>query len=73
MPLDPDEPQVQLKVLIPMNASFSQVKEKIASVMQCKASNVSVSDYEEDFADIVADRFRPMERWRLQLVERLGP
>jgi ubiquitin carboxyl-terminal hydrolase 4/11/15 len=40
-PLDPDQPTTLLKMIIPMNASFSQIKEKIASFMHCKASNAS--------------------------------
>ena len=71
VPLDPEKPQIQLKVLIPSNAPFSQVKERIASVMQCKAGNVSRYGVLNTLANNVVGRFRPVARIYLRLVERL--
>jgi hypothetical protein len=41
VPLDPQSPQIKIKLLIPQNASFMQVKEKIASLVGTKADHVS--------------------------------
>lgn len=41
VPRDPGQAVVKGKVLIPANASFSQVKDKLAVLMKCNSNNVS--------------------------------
>lgn len=43
VPLDPESPQIRIRLLIPLNASFMQVKERIAAVTGAKANHVSDS------------------------------
>ncbi len=41
VPRDPEKPTLHGKVLIPANASFTQVKEKISILMKCNPQHVS--------------------------------
>lgn len=41
VPRDTEKPPVNVKLLIPQNASFAQVKDKIGSLFDCKGSSVS--------------------------------
>ncbi|WVQ83635.1 hypothetical protein IAT38_005776 [Cryptococcus sp. DSM 104549] len=40
VPRDVDKPPVQVKMLIPQNASFMQIKDKLASLVDSKATNI---------------------------------
>ncbi|WVR09644.1 hypothetical protein IAU60_006717 [Kwoniella sp. DSM 27419] len=40
VPLDVEKPPVQVRVMIPQNASFGQLKEKLAALVGAKASNL---------------------------------
>lgn len=44
VPLDPASPQVKIKVLIPQNASFGQIKDKIATLVNGKGANMVAFD-----------------------------
>ena len=41
VPLDTEKQPVRVSLLIPQNASFTQVKEKLGALMQCNPKNVS--------------------------------
>jgi ubiquitin carboxyl-terminal hydrolase 4/11/15 len=41
VPRHPEQPIVRGKLLIPANASFMQIKEKLATLMKCNPQHVS--------------------------------
>ena len=41
VPRDPEKPTMRGKVLVPANASFTQVKEKLGILMKCSPQHVS--------------------------------
>lgn len=43
VPKDPNEPLVVVRLLIPQNASFQQLKERLASLMKVNPANVRES------------------------------
>ena len=42
VPLNPDKAPVKLRLLIPHNSSFAQIKDKIGQIMEAEARNVRI-------------------------------
>jgi hypothetical protein len=72
IPRDPELPPVRVRLLVPQNASFMQVKEKLGTMVKCKASNVCPPRpflrYDVYQLTDSASRLRLMEERRLCLV-----
>ena len=41
VPRDPEKPPIRVRLLVPQNASFMQVKEKLGALLKCNPANVS--------------------------------
>lgn len=68
VPRDPEKPIMRGKVLVPANASFSQVKEKLGILMKCSPQHVSSAAVRSEAKKSSlrsVNRFRPVEERHL--------